>query len=135
MSSRSPASSSRRPVEAGPADAARHLVGQQPHDLLAEDPLGLVVRLAGAAGAGAGGVDEVAVSRAGWPSTSITTGRRGSCWRSRTAAAITAAISVRPFTAAVAAGSGRRASRPGNSCPTCPSTTEVSPSDGRTCPM
>ena len=61
MSARSPASSSRAPAG---HDRARDLLGQQPHGLLVEDPLGLVVRLAGAAGPGAGGVDDVAVERA-----------------------------------------------------------------------
>ena len=59
MSDRSPASS--RPREPGPAEVARHLLGEQPHRLPVEDPLALVVRAPGPPRPGAGGVGQVPV--------------------------------------------------------------------------
>ena len=68
-------------------------------------------------------------------SAMISTGSRGTCWRSRTAAATTLAMASRPLISAVCGGSAPAALTPGNRSPTVDSSTLVSPRDGRTWPM
>jgi RNA polymerase sigma-B factor len=61
MSARSPASRKREELSPAPPSPTGGLLGEQPEQLLAEDATGLVVRLAGAPGPGAGLGDRVPV--------------------------------------------------------------------------
>src|ERR1019366_199272 len=114
------------------AEPLRRLPGQGSDQLPGENLAGLIVRPPRPPRAGASARRP---RRSGSRSTTTSSPLSGTCCWSRTALAMICANRSLPLISAVLAGSVPVALTPGSIWPIVDSSTLVSPSDGRTCPM